>query len=109
MVLVAGLAAPLALAGPAVAADPASKYGDSLTALQSVLLFVVLPIVMLVLTALAVALPAALRRPRYRPSRGWDRGALWFGGPAGSTSVVEDAVRDAHVRPASTGGARGDW
>ena len=86
-----------------------SKYGDPLTVLQSTLLFVVLPIVMLALTALAVALPAALRRPRYRPNRGWDRGALWFGGPEGATSVVEDAVREAPVRPASTGGARGDW
>ena len=68
-----------------------------------------LPIVLLALTGLAVALPAALRRPRYRPNRGWDRGAVWFGGPEGATSVVEDAVREAPVRHASTGGARGDW
>lgn len=97
-----------AWAAPAQAADPTSRYGDALSVPEAVLLFVGAPLALLALIALLVALPGILRRPRYRPAKGWSGGAVWFGGPDGTPAEIEDTVREAEPSSA-LGGARGDW
>ena len=88
LVLAAGSLLCLAgTAGPALAADPGSTYGDELSFLQSLLYFVVTPLVLLGIITLLSLAPGVMRRPRYRPAKGWTRGAVWFGAPSGSSAI----------------------
>ena len=85
--------------------DGVAPAGDGLTTLQTVLLFGVAPLVILLLIAAVVWLPGMIRSSRYRPTRGWNAAPLWFGGPADPASAVESAQTGDLVR----GGASGSW
>ena len=85
--------------------DGVAPTGEGLTTLQTVLLFGVAPLVILLLIAALVWLPGMIRSSRYRPTRGWNAAPLWFGGPADPASAVESAQTGDLVR----GGASGSW
>ena len=76
-----------------------------LTTLQTVLLYGVAPLVLLLVVAALVWLPGMVRSSRYRPTRGWNAAPLWFGGPADPAAAVESAQTGDLVR----GGASGSW
>jgi hypothetical protein len=86
-----------------------------MSVVETVLVFVGIPLGASAVLGLAVLGPAAARTPRYRPGNGWDYEPVWYlphpehAGPASarsgrlepSSSVAEPA------RP--TGGASGEW
>ena len=85
--------------------DGVAPAEGGLTTLQTVLLFGVAPLAILLLIAALAWLPAMLRSSRYRPTRGWNAAPLWFGGPADPAAAVESAQTGDLVR----GGASGSW
>lgn len=78
---------------------------EGLSTVQAVLIFTLVPLVILLVTAALVWLPGMIRNNRYRPSRGWNAAPLWFGGPADPAAAVESAQPGDVVR----GGASGNW
>jgi hypothetical protein len=85
--------------------DGVAPTGEGLTTIQTVLLYGVAPLVILLLVAGLVWLPGMIRSSRYRPTRGWNAAPLWFGGPADPAAAVESAQTGDLVR----GGASGSW
>ncbi len=85
--------------------DGVAPTGEGLTTLQTILLFGVAPLAILLLVAAVVWLPGMIRSSRYRPTRGWTAAPLWFGGPADPAAAVESAQTGDLVR----GGASGNW
>ena len=87
--------------GPREGADLDSGLSTGAT----VLLFVVLPIVLMLLTAALVWLPGMVKADRYRPQRGWSAAPVWFAGPPDPVAAVETAESGGVTR----GGASGSW
>jgi hypothetical protein len=85
--------------------DGVAPTGEGLTTLQTVLLFGIGPLAILLLVGALAWLPGAVRSSRYRPTRGWSAAPLWFGGPADPAAAVESAQTGDLVR----GGASGSW
>jgi len=86
-----------------------------MTVVETVLVFVGIPLAAFLLLALAVLGPGAARTPRYRPGNGWDYDPVWYlphpehAGPVSAASgrlALEGSVAEP-VRP--TGGASGEW
>lgn len=102
----AGLALSVLLAGPALATDseivtPVPEVGIK----GALVLYVLVPLAILLVTAALVWLPNVVRSTRYRPNRGWSAAPLWFHGPADPDAAVASAQPGDVVR----GGARGSW
>jgi hypothetical protein len=86
-----------------------------MTVVETVLVFVGIPLAVCALMALLVLGPGAARAPRYRPGGNWDYLPVWYlphpdhAGPvsaAGGRLALEGTVAE----PASaTGGASGEW
>jgi hypothetical protein len=85
--------------------DGVAPVEDKLTTLETVLIYGLTPLVILLVIAALVWLPGMVRSSRYRPSRGWTAAPLWFGGPADPAAAVESASTGDLVR----GGASGSW
>lgn len=49
-----------------------------MTVVETVLVFVGIPLAAFAVLALAVLGPAAARAPRYRPGNGWDYAPVWY-------------------------------
>lgn len=75
------------------------------SAVRTVLLYVVVPVALSAVIALAAWLPGAVRRHRYRPAEGWHADPVWFAGPPDPATAVEHAQAGDVVR----GGAGGSW
>ena len=86
-------------------ADGAGPVEDELTTLETVLIYGVTPLVILLVIAALAWLPGVVRSSRYRPAQGWTAPPLWFGGPADPAAAVESASTGDLVR----GGASGSW
>ena len=73
----------------------------------ALLLYGLLPLVLLLVTAAVVWLPGVVRGAsrRYRPGAGWDASPVWFAGPGDPVAAVEAAP----ALPQARGGAGGDW
>jgi hypothetical protein len=94
----------LATAAPALAIGERGDPGGRLSWVQTVLIFVGIPVGAALVITFLVCLPSIVRGPRYRPGRPWTAGSVWFGGPA-------DAA-PADVSPsdiAEGGGASARW
>ena len=83
----------------------AAPAGEGLSGLETVLLFGVVPLVLMLVLAALVWLPGMVRGNRYRPARGWSAAPLWFGGPPDPAAAVESA----QVGELTRGGASGSW
>ena len=90
------------------------------TAAETILVFVVAPLAVVLLLALLTIGPAARnRRPRYKPGQPWSHEPIWYEphpGATGHGSDHGDGHGDGHAAiaaaPASAGplgGARGTW
>ena len=85
--------------------DGAGPVEDELTTLETVLIYGVTPLVILLVIGALAWLPGVVRSSRYRPAKGWNAPPLWFGGPADPAAAVESASTGDLVR----GGASGSW
>ena len=85
--------------------DDGDDPGGGLTVLQTLGLFVGIPVALFVIIALLVSLPGMARGPRYRPGVGWWAAPIWFNGP----DEAERAVRDTTAATTEGGGASARW
>jgi hypothetical protein len=86
-----------------------------MTVVETVLVFVGIPLAATALMALATLAPGAARAPRYRPGGSWDYQPVWYlphpdharpVSAAGGRLALEGSVAE----PVSaTGGASGEW
>ena len=109
-VVTAATALLLLPATPAAAAglarpDDGERPGPGLSVLQTLGIFVGIPVLLFVVIAVLVSAPSAARGPRYRPGLGWWAAPVWFSGP----DDAERAVRASRRRPAEGGGASARW
>lgn len=76
------------LASPALAysRDDGDQPGPGLSVLQTLGLFVGIPLAAFLIIAVMVYAPSSARGPRYRPNVGWWAAPVWFNGP-GQTSA----------------------
>ena len=102
------------IASPAYATthrDDGDDPGSGLSGLQTVLIFVVIPLALIAVISLLAAAPSMARGPRYRPGLGWWAAPVWFNGP----EEPDAAIRTAESRSAeqisagSGGGASARW
>ncbi|HTZ45697.1 MAG TPA: hypothetical protein VMB79_17690 [Jatrophihabitans sp.] len=86
-----------------------------MSVVETVLVFVGIPLAAFALLTLAVLGPGMARAPRYRPGGGWDYRPVWYlphpehEGPVSAASgrlAIEGSVSEP-VAP--TGGASGEW
>ena len=78
--------------------------------LQTVLLYVVLPLAIYLGIALLAARRGLSRRPRYRPGEPWRYPpAWWSANPEGAGLPEVSEHEPAEVAGASRGGAHGSW
>ena len=85
--------------------DDGAEPGSGLTALQTIGIFIGIPLALFLLITLLVVAPSAARGPRYRPGVGWWAAPVWFNGPA----EPESAVRAATAATTEGGGASARW
>lgn len=82
---------------------------SAVSVVQTVLVFLVIPLVVYAVVIGLTLGRKASRRPRYRSGEGWDyEPVLWTANPAGAHLPTEHAGT---IEPsnAQTGGARGHW
>ena len=80
--------------------------GDSLSPLETIALFVLIPAAIVLVVGGLAWLTGAEKGARYRPTRGtWTAKPIWFAGPADPAGAVAGADTGAVVR----GGASGSW
>lgn len=85
-------------------------YGTAVTVLQTIGVYVLIPIALYGVIALFTLWPRIARGPRYRPGQDWSFEPVWWSGNpdgVGTGTIAPPAVGGA----ASTarGGARGNW
>ena len=98
---------PLASASSALAAnglDDGEEPGPSLSLLNTLLLFVGIPVLVFAVIWVLVTASARSRGPRYRPGLDWWAAPVWFNGP----DDVDNAVRSA-AETTGGGGASARW
>jgi hypothetical protein len=101
LVLPATPAAAALLATP----DDGEDTGPGLSVLQTLGIFVGIPVLLFVVIAVLVSAPSAARGPRYRPGLGWWAAPVWFNGP----DDAERAVRESAGSAGQGGGASARW
>jgi hypothetical protein len=100
-----------AAAAPALAVGQVGQVGDPggrLTWVQTVLIYVGIPVAVAVVIAFLVYLPSLVRGPRYRPGRPWTAGSVWFGGPGDAPEALA-AVTTLPPATVEGGGASARW
>ena len=86
-----------------------------MSVVETVLVFVGIPLGASAVLALAVLGPAAARTPRYRPGNGWDYDPVWYlphpehAGPVSTTSGRLQLPGSVTEPARPTGGASGEW
>ncbi len=98
----------LALAAHALASTSGSgDAGPGLTVLQTVGIFVGIPVGLFVLIWLLVYAPSMVKGPRYRPGLTWWAAARWFNGPPQGLSGVSGVAPGPDTTKG--GGASARW
>ena len=95
------------LASPAFAAQrryEGDDPGPGLTAVETLGLFLGIPLLVITIVYLLVFAGSGARGPRYRAGVAWRGDPEWFGGPTDGTSGVE-----AGSSTSGGGGARAHW
>jgi hypothetical protein len=98
--------APAAAAATLLATvDDGEEPGPGLSVIQTLGIFVGIPLLLFTIIAVLVAAPSAARGPRYRPGLGWWAAPVWFNGP----DDAERAVRESAGSASQGGGASARW
>lgn len=87
----AGVTLVVAAATPVAALerDDGDDPGSQLTTIESLLLFGVVPVGIMLVIALLVVLPGMLKGNRGKPGINWDGQPEWYGGPEGEKPALE--------------------
>lgn len=86
-----------------------------MSVVETVLIFVGIPLGVSALLALAVLGPSAARAPRYRPGNGWEYDPVWYlphpehQGPVSAASGRLELTGSVAEPVQPVGGASGDW
>jgi hypothetical protein len=90
---------------------------SAVTVVETLLVFVGIPLAIIAVMALLIFLPGGRKRPRYKSGQPWEHAPVWYephpvhGPSAGHGAHAQLTSGDAH-RPVSAGplgGARGTW
>lgn len=98
----------LTAAAPALAIGERGDPGGRLSWVQTVLIFVGIPVAAAVVITFLVLLPSMIKGPRYRPGRPWTAGSVWFGGPVEPSESVEGSSAPV-AETLEGGGASARW
>ncbi|MDQ3989916.1 MAG: hypothetical protein M3291_12115 [Actinomycetota bacterium] len=79
-----------------------------MTAVESVLLLVLVPLAILGVLALLTLRPKFARAPRYRPDQDWEHPPVWWTATPDAVGSRAPAELDRTIRTAR-GGAGGSW
>ena len=85
--------------------DDGEDPGPGLSVIQTLGIFVGIPVLMFVVIAVLVSVSASAGGPRYRPGLGWWAAPVWFNGP----DDAERAVRESAGSASQGGGASARW
>ena len=98
----------VASASPAMAESHYSdgeSPGPGISVLQTLGVYVGLPLGIYLVIALLTFAPSTTRGPRYRPGSGWNADSAWLGGPEDTSGGTGTDASRAH----GAGGASGRW
>lgn len=101
------LTATPALANHRLGPSEGEQGGQGLAAAETIALFVLLPLAILVVIGGLAWLPTLRQGTRYRPQRGWDAPPIWFGGPSDPQAALAQA--GTATTDENRGGAHGSW
>lgn len=85
--------------------EEAAGFTDG-SELQTIAVFVLVPLLIAAAIGAAAWLPGVVRGTRYRPQQGWSAAPVWFAGP--SVDPVE-AVQKTEPGDVTRGGTGGSW
>ena len=105
MLLLSATPAAAAITVLANAHDDGEDPGPGLSVIQTLGIFIGIPVLLFVVIAVLVAAPSTARGPRYRPDLGWWAAPVWFNGP----DDAERAVRESAGSSNLGGGASARW
>lgn len=110
VVITGGTAVAVLVGSPAFAAhrDDGDQPGQGLTALETFLVFGVVPVALFLLIALLVSVPSIARGPRYRADRGWQGEPQVFGVPKGTQLPSGTTLTEGRAVEAASGEATGE-
>jgi len=87
-----------------------------MSVVETVLIYVGIPLAVFALVALLVLGPGSARSPRYRPGSSWDFNPVWYlphpahDGPVSAASADRLQLTGSVAQPAvASGGASGEW
>lgn len=107
-VAIAVIGSAVLAAGPALAigerGDPSGKLGW----VETMAIFVGIPVAVAAVIAFLVFLPSIVNGPRYRPGRPWTSTPSWFGEPLGSETAAA-AITTLPPATLDGGGASARW
>ena len=79
-----------------------------MSTLETLLLLVGVPLLIIAVITLAVLAPSLARGPRYRPGLSWWAQPEWFGGPEDGLQQLDKSPPQVHS-PVAGGGASASW
>lgn len=100
-----------------LAASPALAYehqtgddpGPGLTALQTIGLYVVIPVLVFAIIALLVYAPSLAKGPKYRPDLSWGAQPIWFNSPVEGGTQLDSNAAPLTAATTRGGGASARW
>lgn len=98
-------AAPAFADNPIGPAEGEEREPNALGTVETILLYVGIPLLVATVVAAITWLPGAVKQGRYRPAQGWTAAPVWFAGPVSAVEAVNSAETGDVVR----GGASGSW
>jgi hypothetical protein len=93
-------------ASPALALGERGDPSGHMSAIQTVLVFLGIPLAAFIVIAFLVCLPSIVSGPRYRPGRPWLLSGVWFNGP---TESLPDPAAELPESTVAGGGASARW
>jgi hypothetical protein len=104
--MVTALSSPVLASGDA---EAGSSPGPGLTIAETVLLFVITPLVIVGVIWLAVVGASWARTPRYRPGMTWWADPVWVNGPRADVEIDIEPGHEPAALEQEVGGARARW
>jgi hypothetical protein len=98
----------LLAAGPAMAIGERGTPGHKMSGIETLAIFLGIPLAAATVIAFLVFLPSIVNGPRYRPGRQWSATTAWFGEPI-SSEAAASAITTLPPATLQGGGASARW